>query len=142
MKVWVATGKRKIHAKAFVVDDLLTGDTTFNADLLSGLVNGENGTISLSRASAADLKAGIIQDLRNRANGFVQWRIKKDAAGRAVLNARGKPIVVRGPQHDIGRGLRALYAPIKLLCTGIAATEQGAPLRLQQARDVLHARDR
>ena len=141
MKVWVATGKRKIHAKAFVVDDILTGDTTFNADLLSGLVNGELGTISLSKASAANLRSHIAADLRNRANGFKQWTIEKDASGRAVLDAKGQPIVKRGPKDDLGRGLRALYAPIKLLCKGIAATSYGAPLRLQKAGDLLPTRD-
>jgi cardiolipin synthase C len=140
MQVWVATGKRKIHAKAFVVDNMVTGDTTYNADLLSGLVNGECGTISLSKRVAADLQSAVNKDITNPDNGFKQWTIKKDASGQAILDAKGKPIVVEGPHQDLSWRLRAIYAPVKALCKLIAATPAGAPLRLQQAKDVLPAR--
>jgi phosphatidylserine/phosphatidylglycerophosphate/cardiolipin synthase-like enzyme len=141
MEIWVATGKRKIHAKAFVVDDVVSGDTTYNADLLSALVNGELGTISLSRKVARDLTAGIAKDLSDPANGFRQWTIKKDERGRAVLDGKGRPIVLHGPKDDVSLRLRALYTPVRWLCKLITATRGGAPLRLQKAKDVLPARD-
>ncbi len=140
LRVLVATGKRKIHAKAFVVDGLVSGDTTFNADLLSALVNGESGAISFSRKVAAGLTSDIERDLANPANAFKEWTIKKDASGRALLDKRGRPIVVRGPEDDLSWWLRAVYAPVRLLCTGISCTSYGAPLKLQKAKDVL-ARD-
>ena len=141
LQIWVATGKRKIHAKAFVVDGIVSGDTTYNADLLSGLVNGELGTVSLSKRVAANLEAAVGKDLASTADGFKQWTIKKDAQGRAVLDGKGQPIVLEGPRQDLSWKLRAVYAPVKWLCKVIASTPAGAPLRLQQAKDVLPAHE-
>ncbi|MFO0727246.1 MAG: phospholipase D-like domain-containing protein [Myxococcota bacterium] len=128
-RLFVATGDRKFHAKCFEIDEKVTGDTTYNADLLSGLINGEVGAISRSEVSAKDLKQRIQADLDNPANGFKEWKIQKDADNKAVLDAEGKPIIVEGPDQDVSEKLRFMYMPVQIACKALTMTEGGAPLK-------------
>ena len=100
---------------SFEIDEKVAGDTTYNADLLSGLVNGEVGAISRSEVTAKDLKKKIMADLANPSNGFKEWTIQKDEKGKAILNEEGKPIVIQGPEDDISEKLRVAYVPVQVL---------------------------
>jgi phosphatidylserine/phosphatidylglycerophosphate/cardiolipin synthase-like enzyme len=126
--LYVATGERKFHAKCFTVDGEVAGDLSYNADLLSGFVNGEIGAVTKSAESAAHLNEAIIADLADPKNGFDQWDIQRDATGRAVLDNEGKPIVTRGPKDVISKKLLRNYGPVQLLCRMIARTDAGEPL--------------
>ncbi len=139
-KLFVATGERKFHAKCFEIDEKVAGDTTYNADLLSGLVNGEVGAISRSEVTAKDLKKKIMADLANPSNGFKEWTIQKDEKGKAILNEEGKPIVIQGPEDDISEKLRVAYVPVQVLCKLFTLTDKGAPLAHPPVADVLKAR--
>lgn len=139
MEIFVATGQRKFHSKCFTVDGVLSGDTTYNADLLSGRVNGEIGAVTFSASFAKDLNDKIAADLLEPANGFVQWSIQKDANGKAVLDAEGKPIVTRGPKEDISPRLQRIYTPVQMLCRAMTYTDACAPLRHPELEDALAA---
>jgi putative cardiolipin synthase len=126
--LFVATGERKLHAKAFTIDGEIAGDMSYNADLLSGFVNGEIGAIVKSKESAEHLNKAIIADLDDPKNGFDQWTIQRDATGRAVLDSEGQPIVTRGPKDVISKKVMRAYGPIQLLASLFTKTEAGAPL--------------
>lgn len=140
-RVFVATGERKFHAKCFAIDDKISGDMSYNADLLSGRINGEIGAVSRSTEAALDLKKRIDADLTNPTNGFREWTIQKDGEGRAILDAKGQPIVTRGPEQDVSKKLRTLYGPIQLLCELLTKTDACAPLAHPPVADVLKNRD-
>jgi putative cardiolipin synthase len=139
LEIFVATGDRKFHSKCFTVDGLVSGDTTYNADLLSGRINGEIGAITLSAAFAKDLNDAIAKDLAEPSNGFVQWTIQKDASGKAVLDADGKPIVTRGPKDDISQKMQRMYSPIQMACRAMTFTQTCAPLRHPPLEEALAA---
>jgi hypothetical protein len=94
----------------------------YNADLLSGRVNGEIGAITKSKESAAHLTNAITADLANPANGFSEWTIRKDANGKAVLDGKGRPIVVHGPAHDVKPRTLRMYGPMQTLCRILASS--------------------
>jgi phosphatidylserine/phosphatidylglycerophosphate/cardiolipin synthase-like enzyme len=127
-KVLVATGERKFHAKAFVLDGKVSGDTSYNADLLSGLVNGEVGAVTKSEAVASNLMGHIYDDLADPANKFKEWTIQRDAQGNPVLGADGHPVAIEGPEQDVSARLQARYKPVQYLCDLLTKTSLGAPL--------------
>lgn len=127
-RIFVATGERKFHAKTFVVDGKVSGDTSYNADLLSGMVNGEIGAITRSEPAARDLLQAIYADLQDPANKFREWTIKRDANGNAVKGPDGKPIVEHGPEHDVSKKLLATYKVVQFLCDALTKHSLGAPL--------------
>jgi phosphatidylserine/phosphatidylglycerophosphate/cardiolipin synthase-like enzyme len=124
-RIFVALGQRKLHAKTFVVDGEVTGDTTYNTDLLSAKINGEIGALTRSPESAQDLLGAIYNDLRNPANKFSEWKIQRDENGAPVHDAKGQPIAAHGPRDDLSLKLRAMYVPIQSLSRLIA--DIGAP---------------
>lgn len=139
LEIFVATGERKFHSKCFTVDGVVSGDTTYNADLLSGRINGEIGAVTLSAPFAKDLNDKIAADLAEPANGFVQWTIQKDAKGNAVLDDNGRPIVTRGPQQDISKKLQRIYSPVQMICRAMTYTQTCAPLRHPPLEEALAA---
>ena len=139
LQVHVATGSRKFHAKCFVVDDSVSGDMSYNADLLSGRVNGEVGALTKSKEAAQHLKDAIAADLANPANGFAQWTIQRDSKGKAVLDKNGAPIVTRGPADDVSPKLMRRYGPMQTLCRVLAANNDD--LSHPSLNDALRARD-
>jgi phosphatidylserine/phosphatidylglycerophosphate/cardiolipin synthase-like enzyme len=128
-RVFVATGERKFHAKAFVLDGKVSGDTSYNADLLSGMINGEVGAITRSEAKAQELLSRIHDDLTDPRNKFREWTIKRDASGNVVKDAEGQPVALNGPEQDVSLKLQRRYKPVQFLCDLIASTDLGAPLR-------------
>lgn len=127
-RIFVATGERKFHSKTFVLDGKVSGDTSYNADLLSGLVNGEVGAVTKSEAVAQDLLGAIHDDLANPANKFKEWTIKRDADGKPVLGSDGQPIAVEGPETTVSAKLLKRYKPMQFLCDLLSKTTLGAPL--------------
>lgn len=114
-RIFVATGDRKFHAKSAVIDDEQSFVSTYNLDLLSGKVNSEVGAVVKSKELAADLLKEFDTDLADPSNGFLEYTIKKDANGQAILKD-GKPIPVFGPEDhlpaavlDDYRGRRKLW---------------------------------
>jgi phosphatidylserine/phosphatidylglycerophosphate/cardiolipin synthase-like enzyme len=127
-RIFVATGERKFHAKAFVLDGKVSGDTSYNADLLSGLVNGEVGAVTRSEANAQDLLSRIHDDLADPRNKFREWTIQRDASGNVVKDARGEPIALHGPEQDVSQKLQTRYKPVQFLCDLLTRIPLGAPL--------------
>lgn len=109
-RIFVATGDRKFHTKSAIVDDDQTVISTYNLDLLSGYVNGEVGAVVKSKELAADLTAAFERDTSDPANGFIQYTIQKDAEGKAMLDAQGKPIPVFGPENHLPKDMLETYA--------------------------------
>jgi phosphatidylserine/phosphatidylglycerophosphate/cardiolipin synthase-like enzyme len=127
-RVFVATGERKFHAKAFVADGKVSGDTSYNADLLSGMVNGEVGAITRSEDVAQNLMNHIYDDLHDPANKFREWTIQRDPSGKAVHGADGQPIAIEGPEQDVSQKLQKRYKVVQFLCDAITRLELGSPL--------------
>jgi len=127
-RIFVATGERKFHAKAFVADGKVSGDTSYNADLLSGMVNGEVGAITRSEDVAQHLMAAIYDDLHDPANKFREWTIKRDASGQVVRGTDGQPVADLGPEQDVSVKLQKRYKVVQFLCDAITKFDLGAPL--------------
>jgi len=127
-RIFVATGERKFHAKAFVIDGKVSGDTSYNADLLSGLVNGEIGAVTRSEANAQNLMGAIYDDLKDPANKFKEWTIKRDDQGQVVRDAQGQPVAIEGPEQDVSKKLQGRYKVVQLLCDALTRIPLGDPL--------------
>ena len=141
MEIHVATGDRKFHAKCFTIDGEVSGDLSYNADLLSGLVNGEVGAISRSAEIAGDLAKHIKEDLANPINEFKEWTIKRGADGRAILGADLQPIVINGPDQTISKKIMRMYKPLQGVANWAADhTISVAPLNIRPAWEVLKDR--
>lgn len=131
-RIFVALGQRKLHAKTFVVDGEVTGDTTYNTDLLSARINGEIGAITRSKESAENLLTALYNDLRDPANKFSEWKIKRNADGTPFRDDKGHLVAAHGPEDDLSLKLRVVYSPVKSITNLIA--DIGAPeLRLDRA---------
>jgi hypothetical protein len=72
-------------------------------------VNGEVGAVVKSKELAADLLGAFADDMKTPANGFLEYTIERDAAGKAVLKD-GKPVVKFGPEHHLPKELLETYA--------------------------------
>lgn len=127
-RIFVATGERKFHSKAFVADGKVSGDTSYNADLLSGHINGEVGAVSRSEAVAQDLLTHIYDDLNEASNKFVEWTIQRDDKGNVVRGADGQPLAKVGPEQTVSKQLMQRYKPVMFLCDLITRHPLGAPL--------------
>jgi len=95
-----ATGDERHHSKTFVVDGVLTGISTFNADWLSEQVNSEVVTLQWSEAFAADTVASYEQGMGDARHGFVEYKIERVDDGRAATR-QGQPVVTFGPEHHV-----------------------------------------
>ena len=107
-RIFVATGDRKFHSKSAVIDDDEAVISTYNLDLLSGYVNGEVGAVVKSRELAQDLLGAFEEDKKDPANGFLEYRIQRDADGKAVLKD-GEPVAVFGPEDHLPAEVQEAY---------------------------------
>src|SRR5262249_54808674 len=94
--IFVATGERKQHSNVFMVDDEVRLVSTFNLDLLSGNIQGEDGALIRSKEFAASVLASVTSEKADPKNNVREYTIKRDAAGNAVF-VDGKPVVEFGP---------------------------------------------
>jgi cardiolipin synthase C len=108
-QIFVATGDRKFHTKSAVIDDDQTFISTYNLDLLSGYVNGEVGALVKSKELADDLNGAFAADKSDPANGFIEYKIQKDAQGNAILKD-GKPVIEFGPENHLPKDILEKYA--------------------------------
>lgn len=139
LEIYVST-KTKLHAKALTIDGVVSAVQTANADLISRFVNSEVAGVHKSRAFAEAMNQVFRDDLQRPENGVLQYRIKKDAAGNAVLD-HGKPIVELGPDHHLPTSLRVLYG----IATAAVSALEGVlprPMRHPRLVDVLAERQR
>ncbi len=100
-RLFVFAGERKMHAKVAVADDDVSLVSTYNLDMLSSEINGEVGSLMVSKEVAQDVERSIEEDLADPANKVQEYTIARDAHGRALLNDAGKPTVVRGPDFHV-----------------------------------------
>jgi phosphatidylserine/phosphatidylglycerophosphate/cardiolipin synthase-like enzyme len=108
-RIFVLTGERKLHAKVGTIDDEVSIVSTYNMDLLSGYVNSEIGAVMKSRSYTAAMKAAFVADAEDPKNGVVEYKIRRDASGKAVLQD-GKPIVEFGPEDHLSAKMLEEYA--------------------------------
>lgn len=75
LRVLVMAGKRKLHAKCAVIDDVVSVVGTYNLDFLSAHVNSEVGAAVWSPAVAAELTESIRGDLIDASNMIKEYTI-------------------------------------------------------------------
>ncbi len=120
LKIFVATGERKLHAKVAVIDDTVSLVSTYNLDYISQHVNSEVAAVVWSEKFAADSTSAILRDHADPRNGVVEYRILRDARGQPcrsdgqpVLDARGElvgqPEVVYGPENHLTKEMLDSY---------------------------------
>ncbi len=121
MKLFVATGDRKLHAKTAVMDEEASLVSTYNLDLLSSEVNSEVGALVWSKDFAHDTFSAFEGDYKEAANGVRQYTIKRDengtpirSDGLPVLDENGQlindPEVVFGPKNHLSQEMLDDYA--------------------------------
>lgn len=108
-RVFVATGQARLHAKVATIDDTVTLVTTYNMDFLSGFVNSEVGAVIWSREFATATKQSFEVDMKDPAHGVVEYRIRRDAAGRPLLEG-GRPVPEFGPEDHLPPEVVRQYA--------------------------------
>jgi phosphatidylserine/phosphatidylglycerophosphate/cardiolipin synthase-like enzyme len=107
-RIFVATGGRKFHTKSAVADGEQAFVSTYNLDLLSNKVNSEVGAVVRSKELASDLLREFDNDKADPANGFLEYTIKKDADGKAILKD-GKPVPQFGPENHLPADVLEVY---------------------------------
>ncbi len=95
-----AAGAQRHHSKTFVVDGVLTGISSFNADWLSEQVNSEVVTLHWSSAFAADTVAGYRRGIDDEVQAFVEYSVARNDDGRALVRD-GEPVVAFGPEDHV-----------------------------------------
>jgi phosphatidylserine/phosphatidylglycerophosphate/cardiolipin synthase-like enzyme len=112
-RIIVATGDQKHHSKSFVIDGVLTGISTYNADWVSMNVNSEVMALHWGEEFAQDTIESYKRTIADPAHGAVEYKIKRDEQGRALVK-NGKPIVEFGPEHHVPKEkLDGLYARLR-----------------------------
>ena len=121
MKIFVATGERKLHAKVATADDQVSLVSTYNLDLLSTEINSEVGALVWSKDFAAETLQSILADQADPRNGVKEYTILRDADGKPmrydalpVLNEQGEvinpPDVTYGPGDHLSTEVLDKYA--------------------------------
>ena len=121
MKLFVATGERKLHAKVGVVDDEASLVSTYNLDLLSSEINSEVGALVWSKDFAADTQSGFLEDFNDPRNGVREYTILRDedgtpirSDGKPVLDEKGElindPEITYGPANHLSQEVLDKYA--------------------------------
>lgn len=112
LKIFCATGDRKLHAKTAVVDEQASLVTTYNLDFISHAVNSEVGAVIWSEDFAKEATAGFMRDHADPRNGVVEYTILRDDKGTPirkdglpVLDDKGElindPEVTFGPANHL-----------------------------------------
>ncbi len=120
-RILVATGDQKHHAKSFVVDNVLTGVSTYNADWISARVNSEVVALNWSKEFAADTMKSYRETLGDKAHDFVEYKIKRDPDGKALVRG-DKPIIEYGPADHTPK--EKLEGMMKHLRTGASLARE------------------
>lgn len=121
MRLFVATGERKLHAKVGVIDDEASLVSTYNLDLLSSEVNSEVGALVWSKDFAEDTYSGFVRDFQDPRNGVSEYTILRDkngqpirSDGKPVLDENGEllndPEITFGPANHLSQEMLDKYA--------------------------------
>ena len=118
-RLFVTATPRLMHAKAGVMDRVLTFVGSYNLDPLSAGVNGEVVSAVWDEVTGHNLASVIEAWIAKGTPEVVEYRIKKDDAGHAVRDADGKAIVVFGPDDHCDaeklQSVRRLEPALELL---------------------------
>jgi cardiolipin synthase C len=121
MRLFVATGERKLHAKVGVIDEEASLVSTYNMDLLSSEVNSEVGALVWSKDFAKDTLSGFEKDFHDPRNGVQEYKILRDdkgapirSDGKPVLDEKGElindPEIAYGPANHLSQEVLDKYA--------------------------------
>ncbi len=113
LRILVATGERKLHAKTAVIDREVTIVSTYNMDFLSAQVNSEIASFSHSPELAARTLKTYEADVTDPANGFVEYTIARNEDGTPRLTDSGDPIVTFGPEDHLTDKMLESYESIR-----------------------------
>lgn len=100
LRIFVMTGKRKLHAKCAVIDDIVSVVSTYNLDFISAHVNSEVGVAAWSGPLAADVIESFRADMAAPSNDMKEYTIEKNADGSPVVRG-GKPVVKYGAANHL-----------------------------------------
>jgi phosphatidylserine/phosphatidylglycerophosphate/cardiolipin synthase-like enzyme len=92
LRIFVATGERKLHAKVATADDQVSLVSSYNLDLLSTEINSEVGALIWSKDFANDTFNSIMADHDNPRNGVREYTILRDESGKPIRRD-GKPVL-------------------------------------------------
>ncbi len=111
-RVIVARGAEKHHSKTFVIDGVITGVSSFNADWISARVNSEDVAVMWSEPFARNTLESYAQIVADPRHKVVEYKIMRDADGRALLRD-GQPIVEYGPDCHVPAEMMKKYVPLR-----------------------------
>ena len=120
LRIFCASGDRKLHAKTAVIDGEVSVVSSYNLDFISQYVNGEIGAVVWSKPFAEEATKGFKRDYEDPNNGVVEYKILRDAEGHAirsdglpVLNDKGEiinePEILYGPANHLSPKLLKEY---------------------------------
>lgn len=98
MRIYVTGRSRTVHTKLAVFDDQVSLVGTYNLDPVSMEINSEIMAAVWSNRFAKQTAQHPRALLARGAPLVYEYRIKRDAAGRALLDENGKPMVSFGPE--------------------------------------------
>jgi phosphatidylserine/phosphatidylglycerophosphate/cardiolipin synthase-like enzyme len=99
-RLFVATGRARLHAKVATIDDDITLVSTYNLDFLSGFVNGEVGAVVWSREMNRAAREAFGADRRDPTHGVREYRIQRGPDGAPLL-MNGQPTRLFGPEDHL-----------------------------------------
>jgi cardiolipin synthase C len=114
LKIFTATGDRKLHAKVAVIDDTVSLVSTFNLDWLSQQVNSEVASVVWSKSFAKQTMSGIERDHLDPNNGVVEYTIKRDESGQPI---RSDGLPVLGEDGELLNNPEVTFGPENHLTT-------------------------
>lgn len=136
LRLFVAEGTQKFHAKTLVADDSLAIGS-YNLDLLSSQINSEILVVAQSPKLAANQLADYARDLRMQHNKFVELELQDDA--KAVDE---KDLPKPGVQFDMTKKMSTMYKVVVRAANLIGSTKVSSDLGAldnQQTLDLLSA---
>lgn len=98
MRIFVTGRSRTVHTKLAVFDDQVTLIGTYNLDPVSMEINSEIMAAVWSPAFVKRAAERPRQLLTRGAPLVYEYRIQRDASGKPVRDAEGKPVVAFGPK--------------------------------------------
>ncbi len=101
LRIFAAAHKQTLHGKRAAFDDELSTVGSYNLDPLSAHLNSELIVFAWSRELNAATRKSI--ERRMTDGDVVEYRIRRDAEGRAVHNPDGSVAVAYGPRSHVTR---------------------------------------
>jgi len=107
-RLYVVAESRLMHAKVGIIDSTLTFVGSYNLDPLSAGVNGEVLAAIWSPEVAEIERNLIVARIAQGKPRVVEYTLRRDANGEALLDDKGAPIVEFGPddhcdQEELGK---------------------------------------